>query len=177
MSYSPERNKEYLKERYEKQRADMIRILGGRCVVCGSADNLEIDHIEPSAKSFPVSKLWSKKDFNSIVMEELKKCQLLCHEHHLGKTIEHSKSTVRRSEHGTLSRYQRYKCRCDLCCEAQRMYKRKRRAEAGDYSSRGPYNLTAEHGTPRSYSRGCKCDLCKAAHANQARIRRNKMGA
>jgi hypothetical protein len=74
----------YLLARYYQRRSEAIETLGGRCSVCGSTEELEIDHIDPSLKSFDISKLWSvsKKRF----LAELEKCQALCKLHHIEKT-------------------------------------------------------------------------------------------
>jgi 5-methylcytosine-specific restriction endonuclease McrA len=51
-------------------------MLGGRCVRCGSTEDLEFDHIDPTTKWFPVgagmSRAWD------VLVEEALKCQLLC---------------------------------------------------------------------------------------------------
>ena len=60
--------------------------LGNVCVRCGSAENLEIDHIDASTKAFYISKLWSvsKAKFEA----EVAKCQILCNSCHYQKSIE-----------------------------------------------------------------------------------------
>lgn len=70
--------------RYHERRAEAIASLGGQCAVCGAAEDLEIDHIDPALKSFDISKLWSvsKVRFRA----ELVKCQVLCKPHHIEKT-------------------------------------------------------------------------------------------
>ena len=56
----------------------------GPCKMCGSWDNLEIDHIDPSLKKYDPTTLWSRrKEFRE---EELAKCQVLCKSCHLQKT-------------------------------------------------------------------------------------------
>ena len=97
------KNKEKIKEkdknRYQKRKEKLckqtrtrnalrkkecIEILGGKCVGCGTTENLQFDHISPSEKSFSIGArlgLSMKK-----LHEELKKCQLLCVECHLNKT-------------------------------------------------------------------------------------------
>lgn len=75
---------EYMKQRYAARRAEAIKILGGKCVKCGSIKELEIDHRKPEEKEIDLGKLWSIKW--ERVLEELKKCQLLCNEHHQEKS-------------------------------------------------------------------------------------------
>jgi hypothetical protein len=51
-----------------------------------------------------------------------------------------------RGRHGTLSLYTHGRCRCDACCEAKRVYKRKRReAKKG-----GPMRIYYCHGCHKS---------------------------
>lgn len=77
---------DYMKRRYRKRRELAFEILGGRCVGCGTTEQLEIDHIEregvPSNKKFA--------HFWNMAIErfrlELEKCQLLCYDCHLAKT-------------------------------------------------------------------------------------------
>lgn len=75
--------------RYKKRMAEAIEILGGACVICGSTENLQLDHINPSTKKFNVGKLWSvnQEEF----LEEITKCQLLCFTCHIAKTIVYDK--------------------------------------------------------------------------------------
>lgn len=74
----------YMKLRYQKRRDAAIIKLGGKCVSCGTTDNLEFDHIYPSTKFKTMAKMssYSEKRFN----EELEKCQLLCTACHKVKT-------------------------------------------------------------------------------------------
>ena len=97
----------YQLERYHARKADAIRLLGGRCAICGSAEKLEVDHIDPARKSFPISKLWSvsKERFYA----ELGKCQLLCKPHHIEKT--RREQSV---EHGGGASGKK-NCPCDPC--------------------------------------------------------------
>lgn len=79
-----EYQRKYQLERYHKRRKEAKKILGGRCVICGSKKELEIDHIDPKKKKISLNKLWSiSKD---SFLKELKKCQLLCKKHHIQKT-------------------------------------------------------------------------------------------
>lgn len=72
----------YLKQYYRKRRDALIEQMGGKCVVCGAAEGLELDHIDPSSKSFGVSEAWGARKQS----EEAAKCQLLCKPCHQVKT-------------------------------------------------------------------------------------------
>jgi len=85
MSYkSREKRNAYMRKRYHKKRLWAVQYLGGRCVCCGSIDNLEIDHINPDTKSFGLNNLWSVAWARYV--GELDKCQLLCRSCHLEKS-------------------------------------------------------------------------------------------
>lgn len=75
---------EYMLKRYHIRMAEAFRILGGKCEVCGSADELEIDHRDWREKSFTLSMLWSVAYVRFLA--ELAKCQALCKECHATKT-------------------------------------------------------------------------------------------
>jgi len=75
--------------RYNKRKAEAIEILGGVCVVCGSTEDLQFDHLNPSTKKFSLGKLWSSSQ--EVFLEELSKCQLLCFTCHQIKTIVYDK--------------------------------------------------------------------------------------
>ena len=119
--------RQYMKQycRIKKQKA--IKLLGGKCIKCNSIKRLEIDHIDPKTKSFEIASLWSRSWTKTL--EELKKCQLLCHQCHTKKTILERGQTSAKGTHGTLSSY-RY-CHCELCKKANRNwtneYNKKRR--------------------------------------------------
>lgn len=76
---------EYMKARYARRRGYIIEQLGGKCAICDRGGDLEIDHIDPFTKTAKISKLWSYSD--EKLLEELKKCQLLCHDCHRGKSM------------------------------------------------------------------------------------------
>lgn len=88
--------------------------MGGKCNKCLSTMSLEFDHIEPETCDFRISGNNLNKSWGCI-LEELKKCQLLCKKHHKEKT-----SKDRLAKHGTISRYfhRKLPCRCELCKEA-----------------------------------------------------------
>lgn len=111
-----------------KNRADYM--VGKFCVHCGSTNSLEVDHVDPEQK---VShRIWSWSAARRTA--ELAKCQILCTDCHLTKTLEQRKIP----EHGTVSRYSgKQKCRCEPCkaanrerCALNRAKQRERRAHA-----------------------------------------------
>lgn len=103
----------------------------GPCAVCGSWEQLEIDHINSEDKKVPISSLWSC----SIVRREteLSKCQVLCLRHHIEKSVS---ERTKIAQHSTNSMYSAG-CRCIECTSAHatymrernRVYKRDRRSE------------------------------------------------
>jgi hypothetical protein len=104
--------KSYMINRYNKKKEKIFDMLGGCCAKCGSKDNLEIDHIDPSEKSFSVSKMWSIRE--DLFIDEIGKCQLLCHKHHLEKTL-NDNGFNSRENHGTYVCYRYNNCRCEKC--------------------------------------------------------------
>lgn len=111
MSYATRSEQlQYQREWTAKRRADYM--VGKSCVVCGSTESLEVDHIDPEQKVSHRIWTWAipRRD------AELAKCQILCTEHHKQKT----RSQRPIPEHGTVSRYssKAHKCRCDLCRKA-----------------------------------------------------------
>jgi 5-methylcytosine-specific restriction endonuclease McrA len=98
--------REYQKNWVRKRRASYMS--DKFCVICGSTKDLEVDHIDPSTK---VShRIWSWSW--ARIHEELKKCQVLCQEHHWEKSASQLK---RKAQHGVITMYDRHKCRCELC--------------------------------------------------------------
>ena len=47
----------YMMERYHKRRAEAVQLLGGKCVVCGTTEGLEIDHVDRSLKTMNVARM------------------------------------------------------------------------------------------------------------------------
>ncbi len=92
---------------------EVYKFLGGSCTVCLSTSNLEIDHIKPEFKKYEISAIWSSRD---RLYEELKKCQLLCKDCHLEKTIRE-----RSLGHGKGLTGKR-NCRCSLCAPLKNEY-------------------------------------------------------
>lgn len=127
--------------------------LGGVCIDCGTIDDLEISHNDPAVKSFDILNQWSRvnKNWDALVLPELDKCSLRCHRCHLIYDEKRPDPL-----HGTHNMYLTYKCRCDLCREAEAEYNRKRLG----WNKRAP----PIHGTRTMYEAyKCRCDSCKEA--------------
>ena len=160
MSQTPERKREWAALRRAERRAFAYQHLGGVCRLCKGDNGLEIDHVDRHSKRCNVSALWthSEKRF----LRELKKCQLLCKDCHLKKSI---KERYPERQHGTVAMYGRGRCRCDLCREASARYHKKYRKE--------PTRTAPVHGTERMYTHhACRCQPCRDAHAAKARADR-----
>ncbi len=160
-----------LKYNYQIFKEKCFDIIGHTCVKCGCIDRIEIDHIDWQLKSFSISKKSSPKYWNDVV-EELKKCQPLCFDCHLEKSridLSEQNKKDRSLLHGTLSQYFRYKCRCVLCLTSYKEWRRSTRLKSGETKGiREPYKK-AVCGTNSMYHNGCRCNLCKIAHTENAR--------
>jgi hypothetical protein len=97
----------YQLARYHRRKQEAIASLGGVCARCSSTQRLEIDHIDPALKSFPISQLWSVSEERFYA--ELRKCQLLCKPHHIEKT-----SQEQSVDHGGGASGKR-NCKCTPC--------------------------------------------------------------
>lgn len=131
--YWANRNKKtaYLRAYLAKRKAALIEMLGGSCVACGSEEDLQFDHIEPWNQDFRIgSRLglqWDK------VLEEAKKCQLLCQPCHAEKTSAEMKVAAA-GGHGRRGKYVNG-CRCPDCVYANSEYGRKWKARHPGYST------------------------------------------
>lgn len=112
----------YQQNKRKERRAHYIEKFGGKCEKCGSTKNLQFDHKNRSTKSFAISRYW----LVSIekLEKELAKCQLLCGDCHLKKTIQENGGAA---QHGTKSMYNNHSCRCGNCKKANTNYYRDRR--------------------------------------------------
>lgn len=101
-----EAQREYQRQWVAKRRAEFFA--DKSCVLCGSTDRLELDHIDPSAK---VShRIWSWSEARRSA--EIEKCQVLCYDHHKEKS---SRDRADRVVHGTATMYTFKKCKCPEC--------------------------------------------------------------
>lgn len=103
------KRREYNRQWVRNRRAEFFK--DKKCVVCGSIDRLELDHINRTEKVSHRIWSWSLERRKT----ETDKCQILCHEHHLEKTAKDMNYGLK---HGTATGYIRYKCRCRLCTDA-----------------------------------------------------------
>lgn len=130
MPYSdPVEMRAYMLRRY-RARTELARFaLGGRCVECGSTENLEFDHKDNITKSFEIAHSWNTSALR--FWREISKCQLLCDRHHNEKTIREKGQSSAIGTHGTISAVRYCRPICDLCRAARnrcnREYKRRKR--------------------------------------------------
>lgn len=117
---------EYHRNRKRERRQRYVDLLGGECERCGSKTDLHFDHKNPAKKEFHISRMINAPE--DVVLKEVKKCRLLCNDCHREKTRENWEFGSDESEHGTLWRYKKYKCRCDKCREAMSDYYHSRTA-------------------------------------------------
>ena len=95
MGHCKECHRDYYRDRNKiamrENRAHYVGLMGGKCVKCGTTENLEVDHINPEDKTLRISSMWLRK--HDRIMEELDKCQLLCGDCHKQKTREEKDRT------------------------------------------------------------------------------------
>lgn len=101
----PVLRREYARKWIANRRAEFFA--DKSCVLCGSTDRMELDHVDPSQKTDHRIWSWSEKRR----LEEIAKCQVLCLGCHHRKTGEQFRKTL---VHGSITGYTRG-CRCTLC--------------------------------------------------------------
>jgi hypothetical protein len=74
----------YMRHRYAENRSKAVILFGGKCVRCGSQEQLEFDHVNREEKTFNIANLW--RNSWSRIEIELRKCQLLCWRCHQEKS-------------------------------------------------------------------------------------------
>jgi hypothetical protein len=103
--------RKYQMDRYNTRRAEFIAYLGGFCVRCGTSEGLEFDHIDRSKKSFNISKVLVRMNYDKL-REEVDKCQLLCTDCHIEKSRE--AKDLGNVDHGGGATGKR-NCKCEPC--------------------------------------------------------------
>ena len=112
--------KEYIRDYQRKWIANRrAKFFKDKVCKCGSTESLQIDHVDPKTKVSHRVWSWSKERFD----EEIKKCQILCHECHKEKTRLWNLS---RRKHGRT--WYSYGCRCEICFKAQQKHNAQRNA-------------------------------------------------
>ncbi|AVI04753.1 HNH endonuclease [Mycobacterium phage LifeSavor] len=107
-----EARREYQRQWIAKRRADFFA--DKRCVKCGSTEELNLDHIDPTKKVSHNIWSWSQVRRDA----EIAKCQVLCLPCHKDKTAADRKY---KRLHGHVGTYDRWGCRCGLCKAAKRV--------------------------------------------------------
>lgn len=74
--------REWHAERWRRNRAEGIEILGSKCAECGSTRELQFDHVDPGTKVSSNIWTWARERR----LAELAKCQLLCKKCHKKKS-------------------------------------------------------------------------------------------
>lgn len=138
-TWSKEKRSAYNRQHYHARRLRIFALLGeDRCRTCSSTENLEIDHVDPTTKSFGIS---FTSRLTKETIEELKKCQALCRACHRAKSIEESRARMLAGgfTHGTIYAWMRRRCTCPLCLKAKWAWNDKRNSKRRT-GKRGPYN-------------------------------------
>lgn len=108
-------------KRLAERKVKAIELLGGKCVNCGSIERLQFDHIKRDRveKKRVITIMINSTTWENV-LEELKKCQLLCFSCHIKKSnAERGRTGF--YNHGTANRY-RAGCRCELCTDYNKAY-------------------------------------------------------
>lgn len=110
MGHTPEtRRRAY--EKMQARRTEWFEA-NGPCQKCGSWDKLELDHINPADKEHHAVWSWSEQR----MYKELAKCQVLCQDCHIDKSL--AERGQKRATHGVTTMY-RNGCRCEACKAAE----------------------------------------------------------
>lgn len=115
VAYTGDKKREYQREFMRRRRVAYLS--DKSCVVCGSTERLEVDHIVPEEKVSHKVWSWAKERREA----ELAKCQVLCYDHHAEKTREDRKA---RRKHGRT--LYNHGCRCSVCFVAQQKHNAER---------------------------------------------------
>jgi 5-methylcytosine-specific restriction endonuclease McrA len=99
MTMPREYHRKYSKDYYHKRKNELIIMLGGKCSDCGSSIGLQFDHIDPKGTNIRIGKLLSYS--KEVILQELKKCQLLCKKCHYKKSKKEGSLKNQVGEHNT----------------------------------------------------------------------------
>lgn len=77
----------YMATRRKNRRRILMEMAGGQCQTCNSTERLEFDHRDRLTKNFVLSGRHLDKSWTTILLE-LAKCDLLCHDCHLKRTVQ-----------------------------------------------------------------------------------------
>jgi len=111
------KQREYCRKWVENRRKDFFK--DKLCHACNYKKKLELHHLNPEEKISHKIWSWSKEKRE----EEIKKCVILCYDCHKVVT---SMQRFMKVEHGGLTMYNKYKCRCAICKEAKSKQNAKR---------------------------------------------------
>lgn len=117
--------KEYQKLRYKKRRDEAIASLGGKCAHCSSVNNLELDHIDASTKTYEIGKIIGGGS-KAKVEAELAKCQVLCKDCHITKS--YAEGDIYSVDHGGGTSGKK-NCPCTLCKNKKAEYMKARKTK------------------------------------------------
>lgn len=108
---NPAKRLEYQREWYAARRAKGLEMLGGKCALCESTEDLELDHIDPATKFTHriFSYSWAR------IEAELKKCQILCAPCHFQKTLLFISTAG--GTWATRKNHHKKGCGCRSCCD------------------------------------------------------------
>lgn len=137
MTNRNEYHRQYQAQRLENRRKEALALLGGLCVHCGITENLQFDHIDPNTKLFSIGTILNNAPWDRI-LSELSKCQLLCKQCHVKKTLQDKGLTT--ATHGSYTMYRHHKCRCDLCKQANTAMTAKHRSKRNEQPDYSPSN-------------------------------------
>jgi hypothetical protein len=88
-----EKRTETQRLRRRERRKILIEHLGGKCVGCGTTENLQFDHLDRTQKLFNIGKCLDYS-FEKL-LPEVEKCQLLCYDcHEIKSLINHDKDKL-----------------------------------------------------------------------------------
>jgi hypothetical protein len=101
----------YQREWVARRRREWLE-QNGPCVDCGSWEQLEVDHEDPTKKLTHRVWSWAKGPRDA----ELAKCSVRCKKCHKKRTAAFlSQLNKRPITHGIVSAYLQHGCRCDVC--------------------------------------------------------------